>query len=62
MSKCCTGKDHEHCGGCQEFPCDVLNEFSYTSENGDNGKRISNLREWNEKGYDVWRREQNAQS
>lgn len=62
VSKCCTGKDYEHCGRCQEFPCDVLNEFSYASEHGDNGKRIRNLEIWNEMGYDAWRRGKNELS
>jgi len=25
--KCCLGKDIEHCGLCEEFPCKKLNDF-----------------------------------
>lgn len=61
VAKCCISRNLEHCGPCQDFPCVTLNEYSYHPEQGDNGKRINNLREWNEKGYDAWRRE-NEQS
>lgn len=61
LATCCISKGHDHCGQCEEFPCATLNEYSYSSsEHGDNGKRIRILEEWNEKGYDAWRREQNA--
>lgn len=56
LAKCCIVKNHEHCGGCNDFPCNLLHKFSYDPEHGDNGKSISNLREWNEMGYDVWRK------
>lgn len=51
VAKCCVGKSLEHCGQCQEFPCKTLNDYAYDAEHGDNGKRISTLREWNEEGY-----------
>ena len=60
LATCCIAKGPEHCGQCKDFPCATLNEYSYSSEHGDNGKRIRILEEWNEKGYDAWRREQNA--
>jgi hypothetical protein len=62
VAKCSADKGHEHCGKCQEFPCEMLNKFAYDPDQGDNGKRISNLREWNEKGYAAWRRERNESS
>lgn len=62
VSKCCTDKNHEHCGKCKDFPCGVLNEFAYDKDQGDDGKRIRNLEVWNEKGYDAWRREKHPQS
>jgi len=61
LAACCIGKGHDHCGQCQEFPCATLNEYAYDPQNGDNGKRILNLRAWNEVGYGAWRREQKKQ-
>ena len=46
IAACCEGKGLEHCGLCGEFPCKKLNEFAYDEEQGDNGQRIENLREW----------------
>jgi hypothetical protein len=57
VARCCIGKGHEHCGQCAEFPCELLKKFAYDPEQGDNGRRIRNLEAWNEKGYDVWRKE-----
>lgn len=61
VATCCIGKNLEHCGQCQDFACDTLKEYSYDSEHGDNGERIRILEQWNEKGYDAWKRERNAQ-
>lgn len=62
LATCCIGKSLEHCGQCQDFPCDTLKEYSYDSEHGDNGERIRVLQEWSEKGYDAWRAEKYQQS
>lgn len=43
---CCEGKGLEHCGLCSDFPCEVLNRFAYDKEQGDDGKRIEQCREW----------------
>lgn len=43
---CCENKKQEHCGRCEGFPCDLLNQFSYDKEQGDNGKRIEQCRKW----------------
>jgi len=59
VAVCCISKGHDHCGQCQDFPCTALKECS---ENGDNSDGVRMLEVWNEKGYDAWRREQNAQS
>jgi len=61
VATCCIAKGYEHCGQCEELPCAVLVEYAHHPEHGDNGKRILNLRAWNEVGYDAWRREQNAE-
>ena len=30
VKDCCEAKNHEHCGECSRFPCDLLNEFAYS--------------------------------
>ena len=44
VATCCMGKGLAHCGKCDEFPCDVLKEFAYSKEHGDNGQRIERLK------------------
>lgn len=44
VAKCCMEKEHANCGECAEFDCDLLREFSYDKEQGDNGRRITNLK------------------
>ena len=44
VATCCIEKGVAHCGECDEFPCDVLNEFAYSKDHGDNGRRIERLR------------------
>jgi len=46
VKDCCEGRGHEHCGQCAEFPCDLLNEFAYDKEQGDDGLRIETCRKW----------------
>ncbi len=48
LAKCCVGKELQHCGKCDEFPCDKLKAFSYDEKQGDNGQRIRNLEKWNQ--------------
>lgn len=43
---CCEGKNLEHCGQCSDFPCELLKEFAYDKEHGDDGKRIEQCRIW----------------
>jgi general stress protein 26 len=43
---CCKGRGHDHCGKCSELPCELLNEFAYDKEQGDNGLRIEHCRSW----------------
>ena len=40
VKKSCETKKLEHCGQCDNFPCDLLNQFAYDEKQGDNGKRI----------------------
>ncbi len=46
VSDCCTKKEVNHCGLCKEFPCELLDEFAYDEEQGDNGQRIETMKEW----------------
>jgi hypothetical protein len=46
VKNCCEGKGFSHCGNCSDFPCDLLNQFAYDKEQGDNGKRIEQCRKW----------------
>lgn len=46
VKSCCEGKGLKHCGKCNDFPCNLLNQFAYDKEQGDDGKRIEQCREW----------------
>ena len=54
LAKCSIEKELEHCGECSDFPCDMLREFAYDKEQGDDGKRIEMLEKWNEVGLEAW--------
>ena len=44
LAKCCIDMGLEHCGKCEQFPCEQLKAYSFDKEHGDNGRRIENLR------------------
>ncbi len=46
VKKCCEDKLLKHCGECTDFPCSLLNSFSYHEEQGDDGRRIEQCRVW----------------
>jgi len=46
LKSCCEGKELDNCGYCGDFPCDLLNQFAYDKEQGDNGRRIERCRVW----------------
>ena len=46
VKSCCEGKELENCGRCGDFPCEVLNQFAYDKEQGDNGRRIEQCKKW----------------
>ena len=46
VKSCCEEKEHKHCGECNNFPCDLLNQFAYNKEQGDDGKRIEQCEKW----------------
>jgi len=48
VKDCCEGKGLEHCGFCTDFPCDLLNQFAFDKEHGDDGARIEQCRKWAE--------------
>lgn len=42
----CEERGKEHCGQCPEFPCDLLKQFAYDEQQGDDGIRIEQCRGW----------------
>lgn len=46
VKACCEEKQQEHCGQCENFPCDLLNQFAYDEQQGDDGKRIEQCKCW----------------
>ncbi|MGN0557303.1 MAG: DUF3795 domain-containing protein [Acutalibacteraceae bacterium] len=50
LKACCESKAQEHCGECDNFPCDLLKQFAYDKNQGDNGQRIEQCRCWNDSG------------
>ena len=50
IKECCEAKKLEHCGLCSDFPCEMLREFSYDEELGDDGERLLNAKKWADEG------------
>ena len=48
VKSCCEGKGYDHCGQCEAFPCQALNQFAYDPQQGDGGLRIEQCRKWRE--------------
>ena len=46
VKKCCENKKLEHCGLCDEFPCNEIVSMSYDGSEGDNGARIEQCKKW----------------
>lgn len=46
VKSCCENKNLAHCGQCDIFPCELLTQFAYDKEQGDEGKRIEQCRCW----------------
>lgn len=46
VKSCCEGRGLAHCGLCPQFPCSVLTQFAYDEQQGDDGKRIEQCRQW----------------
>lgn len=45
VADCATQKKRRFCGECENFPCDILNTYSYDKDHGDKGARIENCKE-----------------
>jgi len=50
VAKCCIQKGLEHCGKCEDFVCDCLHDYAFSESEGDDGKRIEELKERNKEG------------
>lgn len=48
LKSCCEAKGKEHCGQCENFPCQLLTKFAYDEKQGDDGRRIAQCRKWGE--------------
>ena len=46
VKSCCEERGDAHCGMCDEFPCELLIQYSYDESQGDSGKRIVQCRCW----------------
>lgn len=51
VKACCENAEHEHCGQCSTFACELLNEYAYDNEQGDGGKRIEQCKKWMKADY-----------
>ena len=54
LAQCSIDKGIDNCSLCKDFPCKLLTEYAYNEEQGDNGQRIMNLREWRKIGFAKW--------
>lgn len=46
VKACCEGKSHAHCGQCADFSCALLHGFAYDKDQGDDGRRLEQCRQW----------------
>ena len=44
VADCAIKRNKRFCGECENFPCEILKEYSYDPIHGDNGERIENCR------------------
>ena len=49
VKSCCETKTQKHCGECSSFVCPTLHTFAFDMEQSDNGARIEQCRQWQEK-------------
>ncbi len=50
-AKCCIEKNIEHCGECENMPCQKLQDLFDDDEHGDKGTRLRNLQNWKSGNY-----------
>ena len=50
-AKCCIKRGYEHCGFCPDAPCEKLLSLFADPEHGDNGARMTNLKNWANGNY-----------
>lgn len=46
IALCAIEKKLNHCGECENSPCNLLQEAYNNPEHGDNGERLTNLQKW----------------
>ncbi len=44
VAHCSIDQKIGHCGQCKSFVCERLHQFAFDPQQGDNGKRIENLK------------------
>lgn len=44
VAECAKQMGRRFCGECGDFPCEILNRYSFDKEHGDNGARIENCK------------------
>lgn len=57
LAACSIKKEILSCSDCDDFPCSLLNKFSFDKVQGDNGLRIENLKKWKTQGFQTWLKE-----
>lgn len=46
VKNCCQQKNLACCGDCANFPCELLHTFAYDPQQGDEGRRLQQCKEW----------------
>ncbi|MCY1151069.1 MAG: DUF3795 domain-containing protein [Sphaerochaetaceae bacterium] len=46
IAKCAIEKEYNHCGECQNLPCEKLTQAFNSKDHGDSGERLINLNYW----------------
>lgn len=52
VAACAHSKNKKFCGECENFPCEILKNYSFDPEHGDNGARIECIKKALEKDSD----------
>lgn len=46
VKACCEARGLPNCGRCDEFPCELLVQFAFDENQGDDGRRIEQCKAW----------------